>query len=262
MIDRKELKRRARLQLGGGIFTNKWLMALVVCMIYSAVSAVVNTPSLIGSFSQMGQMVQGFDSGDFSVSVNTFSPLSGIGSIALIILSGPFTYGLNKMFLKQARDGQDMKIEDVFLGFKEDIGGNIVLALLIGLFTFLWTLLFIIPGIVMALGYSMAFYIKADHPDYDWKMCINESKRIMKGNKGRLFVLQLSFIGWYIVGALCLGIGTFWVVPYQAAAEAHFYQVIAYPTIGYNDSEAMAGFEGAVEFADATDYSGDFDPES
>ena len=66
--------------------------------------------------------------------------------------------------------------------------------------------------------------IKADHPDYDWKMCINESKCLTMGHKGELFVLDLSFFGWFFVGALCLGVGTFWVTPYMEATKAHFYQ--------------------------------------
>ncbi len=70
----------------------------------------------------------------------------------------------------------------------------------------------------------MSFYIKADHPEYDWRQCINESKAMMYGHKWELFVLDLSFIGWMIVGALCLGIGTLWATAYQSAARAQFYE--------------------------------------
>ena len=119
---------------------------------------------------------------------------------------------------------EDMVFADLFKGFYDDAGGNIVLALLTSLFTALWSMLFVIPGIVKAYAYSQVFYIKADHPDYDWKACINESKRMMQGHKGELFALDLSFSGWYIVGALCLGIGELWVAPYVEAAKAHFYQ--------------------------------------
>ena len=208
MIDRKEIKRRAKLQLGGNLFSNKWLMALAVCMIYEAVVTVVNVPGMFGGLFQFRQAIQSFENESFSLTTNLFSAsFSGFASVAILVFSGPFSYGLAKMFLKQARDGQEMKFEDVFKGFSEDFAGNIVLGLLISIFTVLWSLLFIIPGIVKGLSYSMAFYIKSDHPDYDWKACISESKRITNGNKGKLFVLQLSFIGWYIIGALCLGIG-------------------------------------------------------
>ena len=233
MVDRKELKRRAKIQLGGSIFSRKWLLALVACLIFDIVLSVANVPSLFGSLTQFRQIFEGFESGEFNITSTAFSPFSGFGAVIIIVISGPFAYAIARMFLKQARDGQEMKIEDVFKGFTDDLGGNIVLGLLISIFTALWSMLFIIPGIVKGLSYSMAFYIKSDHPEYDWKACIKESQRIMAGNKGKLFVLQLSFIGWYIVGALCFGVGTLWVVPYQAAAEANFYQTIAYPQIGY-----------------------------
>ena len=68
--------------------------------------------------------------------------------------------------------------------------------------------------------------IKLDHPDYGWKACIDESRRLMDGHKWEKFVLDLSFLGWIIVGSLCLGIGTLWVTPYMEAANAQFYEYV------------------------------------
>ncbi|MBO6019888.1 MAG: DUF975 family protein [Clostridia bacterium] len=99
-----------------------------------------------------------------------------------------------------------------------------LLGLLQYIFIFLWSLLFIIPGIVKMYSYSMSYYLAINHPDWDWKQCIDESRRIMDGNKWKLFVLDLSFIGWYIVGMLACGIGVLWVYPYNEAARAEFYQ--------------------------------------
>jgi len=149
----------------------------------------------------------------------------GLG-IASLIITGPLTFGLAKVFIGLVRSDEQIKIEDTFSGFTADIGGNIVLGLLVSVFTFLWSLLFIIPGVVKSYSYSMAFYIKNDNPTYTWKQCIDESRRIMDGNKMRLFLLDLSFIGWLIVGALCFGIGTLWVTPYMEAARANFYEEI------------------------------------
>ncbi len=220
MISRKELKQRAKTQLGGGIFTSRWLTALLVCFISTMILSALNVPSAVSSGIQTAKSIS-----ENSTAVTfSFSVFGFIGTAAFLILSGPLHYGLNRMFLKQARDNEDMVFADLFKGFYDDAGGNIVLALLTSLFTALWSMLFVIPGIVKAYAYSQVFYIKADHPDYDWKACINESKRMMQGHKGELFVLDLSFIGWYIVGALCLGIGELWVAPYVEAAKAHFYQ--------------------------------------
>ena len=70
----------------------------------------------------------------------------------------------------------------------------------------------------------MSSFIAYDHPDYDWKKCLDESQRMMKGHKMEYFLLNLSFIGWMIVGALCLGVGLLWVKPYITAAQTSFYQ--------------------------------------
>ncbi len=101
--------------------------------------------------------------------------------------------------------------------------GNFILGLLIGLFVFLWSLLLVVPGIVKTYPYSMAYFIKCDHPEYSATQAIDESSRIMHGNKMKLLALDLSFIGWWILGSICFGIGTLWVVPYVKTAHAEFY---------------------------------------
>lgn len=91
------------------------------------------------------------------------------------------------------------------------------------LLTFLWSLLFIVPGIIASYRYALAPYLMAENPDMDVMEAIARSKELMDGNKGRLFCLQLSFIGWRLLCVLTLGIGYLWLAPYQNAAEAAFY---------------------------------------
>ena len=190
MSSRSEIRARARKALGGNIFANTWLLVLVAGVVVEAILGAV-------SFTFVGP----------------------------IILTGPLSYGLIKVILKAVRE-QDSKVElgDVFKGFTEDFVGNFLIGLLVTLFTALWSLLFIIPGIVKGYSYSMAFYIKADHPEYTAKQCIDESRKMMNGHKMQLFLLQLSFLGWIIVGTLCLGIGTLWVNAYMQTATACFYE--------------------------------------
>ncbi len=192
-MNRKELKARAREQLGNEIFGNSWLMALGVCAVAGLLTAAAGTV------------------------------VPGLGAIIIV---GPITFALSAMFLKGARDGKSMEFGELFQGFGKDFGQNFLIGLMTAIYTFLWGLLLIIPGIIKYYAYSMAYYIKADHPDYDWRRCIDESMEMMRGHKWQLFVLDLSFIGWYIVGALCLGVGTLWVVPYESAAKAQFYESI------------------------------------
>lgn len=97
------------------------------------------------------------------------------------------------------------------------------LKLLISLFTFLWSLLFIIPGIIAAISYSMAPYLMAENPDMGIGEAISRSKEMMDGNKWRYFCLLISFIGWLILSSLTFGLGFFLLNPYINAASAVFY---------------------------------------
>ena len=144
-----------------------------------------------------------------------------IESIVELILSGLFTFGYLSFFLKISRN-EDVEINELwsktsmFMTF-------IAAAILIGLFTTLWTLLLIIPGIIAAYSYQMTLYILLDNPDMNVMDAIKESKRMMKGHKMDYFILQLSFIGWIILGIFTLGILYLWLVPYMSVTMCNFY---------------------------------------
>ena len=123
------------------------------------------------------------------------------------------------------RRGREMPYLTLFDGFS--FAGKVILLYIVQyIFIFLWSLLLFIPGIVKAYAYSMVYYVKADHPEYGWRECLDESQRLMTGHKWEKFVLDLSFIGWGIVGSLCLGVGTLWVMTYMAATEAQYYEYL------------------------------------
>ena len=84
------------------------------------------------------------------------------------------------------------------------------------------TILFIVPGIIVALMFSQAFFILAEDSSKSITQCLSESTEMMKGYKVDFFVLELSFIGWWILAALTLGIGGLWVAPYQKLTEANY----------------------------------------
>lgn len=191
-MNRADLKQRAKAQLGGSIFGSVWLYAVLVFFINALIQ-------LVG-----GQI-----------------PL--LGRVVGLLLTGPLSYGIAKMLLKQSRDGQAMNVAEMFDGFKDDFGGNFLLHLLMSIFIALWSLLLVVPGIIKALGWSMAYYIKVEHPEYTWKQCLDASTALTNGHKGDLFVLHLSFVGWYFVGSLCLGVGTLWVMPYHQATLTQCY---------------------------------------
>ena len=97
---------------------------------------------------------------------------------------------------------------------------------MMGLFVFLWTLLFVFPGIVAAYRYAMVPYLMAEFPELRVMEAIRESKRLMKGNKWRLFCLHFSFIGWDLLCTLTMGIGYLWLNPYRMVAETAFYMEV------------------------------------
>ncbi len=188
----RDHRANARAMLGGNIFANNWLMGLVVMLIYTAVISLVST--------------------------FTFA-------IATLILTGPLLVGVYGCFLSASRMGK-LGVDGILDGFQKDFLGAFLTHLMVSIFTFLWSLLFIIPGIIKSYAYSMSLYIKVDHPEYDWKQCMDESQRIMDGNKWKLFCLQISFIGWAIVCGFTFGIGLLWLNPYMQAATVSFYESI------------------------------------
>lgn len=181
-----EIRKMAREKLGNNIFCNTWLMALVAYIIYAAIT---------GALSYFA-----------------------IGAIFV----GCLTYGYNSIHLDLVRGKSNIDLADCFLGFRR-LSQTLVLGLLQYVFIFLWSLLFVIPGIVKGYSYAMSYYIMKDHPEYTPSQCITESRRIMDGHKMDLFLLDLSFIGWALVCVLTCGIATLWVTPYMQTARAVFY---------------------------------------
>lgn len=126
--------------------------------------------------------------------------LSYVASLYNMLLSGAFTLGLNSFLLSFFRK-RDINPGYIFNGF-EYFFKALGLMIVMGVFVFLWSLLFIIPGIIAVFRYSQAFFILADDPSKGIMECINESKYRMNGNKGKYFCLNLSFIGWMILSML------------------------------------------------------------
>ena len=121
--------------------------------------------------------------------------------------------------------GYEVTAGKAFCGFS-DFWSAFKVTFLTGLFTFLWSLLFVIPGIIKAFSYSQAMYILADNPGKPALECITESREMMDGHKMDLFVLGLSFIGWILLGMITFGIAYIWVMPYMQATYANFYRCL------------------------------------
>ena len=144
-----------------------------------------------------------------------------IGVVFSIFVTNAITVGVSNYFIKNT--DSKPSFADAFSGFKVKYGRNIGTLLLVGIKTVLWTLLFIIPGIIKTYEYAIIPYILADDPEISSKDAFKKAKQMMKGNKWRLFKLELSFIGWFILCVVTCGIGTLFLIPYVSAASAEFY---------------------------------------
>ncbi|MDO4385086.1 MAG: DUF975 family protein [Clostridia bacterium] len=143
-------------------------------------------------------------------------------SVLYLLIGGAVELGLNRYSLDLVTRRNQPAFGTLFSRFSM-WGKAFGLRFMTSLFTFLWALLFVIPGIVAAYRYALAPYLMAENPDIGVMEAIARSKELMRGNKGRLFCLQFSFIGWYLLSTLTLGIGTLWLAPYRKIAETAFY---------------------------------------
>ena len=148
--------------------------------------------------------------------------IPAVGSLITLVITGPLMLGLVVVFSKLIK-GEKAEIVDLFDGFKNFVN-SFLLYILNSLFTLLWSLLFVIPGIVMSYAYSMSFYILKDNPELSANEARKQSIEMMRGNKWRLFCLDFSFIGWALLSILTFGILMLWVSPVMEASHAAFYE--------------------------------------
>ena len=187
-MTRAELKADAHEQLSGNVFT-LFIIAIVISAIY-VLCAIVPV----------------------------------IGWIAALVIAPAFNLSLSTVYL-MLTDNRKVSVGNAFVGFQKT-GRALWLNILINFFTSLWSLLFVFPGIIKKYAYSMAYYVLADNPDFTAREALRESKRIMKGHKFDLFILELSFIFWNILVSITFGLAAIYVVPYKNATIANFYNSI------------------------------------
>ena len=234
-----DFRQRAREALKGN-----WFIAVIAGFIASLLGGVTSTgASYSGSSSSEGGSSSGgtgstadfemaleeiFGDPEFVTMFLTFFGIimivASVFSIIYMIIGGAVGIGYSKFNL-DLMDGNEARVGTLFDYFNEWKKG-FVARLLRSIYIFLWSLLFVIPGIMASYSYALVHYVMAEDPSLTAREALRESKEIMRGNRWRLFCLLLSFIGWDILGALTLGIGYLWITPYREAAIAAFYRDI------------------------------------
>ena len=216
-----ELRRIARQNLEG-----TWGISVGVALVASILGgAVTGTGSNI-NFNFNEESVRNLPPVFWTVLLPAAS-LAGLLSLAALILGGVVELGYAKFLLKQY-DKKELQFSDLFSQF-DRFGTGFAQHFLRILYTTLWTLLFIIPGIVKGLSYAMTPFLLEEHPEMTASEAIKASMKLMDGHKMDLFILGLSFIGWSLLACLTMGIGFLFLNPYMNAAYAAFYRSITAP---------------------------------
>lgn len=228
MWNRQELKRNARVLLRAN-----YLKTVVVGLILSfLIGSGYNSARSAAKSNNVDISVSDLFSTNLTFIIAMLVGIAGIIIIALLInvvlnifLWNPLEVGCRKVFV-DCRYG-NAQWSDILYAFRNGYGHIGGVMFMKDLFTFLWSLLFIIPGIVKGYEYMMIPYLLAENPDMSRQDAFAESKRMMDGNKMNAFILDLSFIGWLILGALTLDIvNILYTTPYMELAHAELYHTL------------------------------------
>ena len=155
----------------------------------------------------------------YGIILSALSALLGVGGLLFgsILLIGYYT------ILIEASINKKFNIEKIVSGLNGDtLANRIVLSVIKNLYIFLWSLLFIIPGIVKSYAYALAEFIAMENPEMSASDCLRLSQERMDGHKKELFLLDLSFIGWHILCMFTFGIGYLFLAPYMAQTRIHY----------------------------------------
>ena len=186
LTENSKLREDARRKLEG-----KWSNAVLMALVYSLIT-----------------------------SATTSIPI--VGQLAVIFLLLPINWGFEVAMLEYKR-GHFVDLSFIFSGFQQ-YQRILTTKFLQSLYVFLWSLLLVVPGIIKGYSYAMTSFILQDEPNLQNNAAIEKSMAMMEGNKMKLFLLDLSFIGWFLLSLLTCGIGLWWLLPYMYVARAGFYE--------------------------------------
>lgn len=200
----REYKRAARASLRGN-----WAPAVLASLALLFLAVLLSVPTELFLYANLGPaLFFGLQAGSLLISTFLVVPL-GVGyAVACLMLYETNDDRLSENMFKTA-----------FSRYWHKVGGMFLMSLKV----WLWSLLLVIPGIIMAHAYAMTPYILEEHPEIGAWEASRVSQKMMRGHKFRLFRLYLSFIGWALLCVPTLGVGFLWLVPYMQMSQAAFY---------------------------------------
>lgn len=197
MISREVLKNESKNQLRG-----RWGLAIVTSLVYSIIIQATSVEATTTTWMKE----------DIIIGLN----------IVGLLFYGPISVGFSRFVLKLARKESKARFIDLFSGF-DVYFKSLIMTILILILIFVGALLLVIPGVIAMYMFSQSYFILAENPNLSAIECMKRSARMMQGYKWKLFVLELSFIGWLILCVFTFGIGLLWYIPYYEMTLCNFY---------------------------------------
>ena len=234
-LDNKVIKSNARDFIRGRLWMF-WSVLLVVGIIESLANSL---PQWIfgDRLSNLSDIIAGNpDNIPKEISSSVFGWYYVLNVLITIVLI-PLNIGVAQNVLAWSR-GEDVNKWKVLFGgfnsakiFFKQVGIVVLNTILCAL----WAILLVVPGIIKGLAYSMYPYVLRDEPDLSVWQTLKKSEAIMKGYKGKLFLMYLSFVGWFILGAFTFGILYIWLTPYIMTSTVKFYDDVRRAYYNGND---------------------------
>lgn len=215
----QEMKERGKAAFKG----NYWpcVAAALLMSLFAGTATASGRTNSTGT-EELQQAAQNGDKTFLIVFLSAFAVIAVIGLLIKIFLANPLELGGVSFFIENTEAGP-APLSTIKRGF-QNYGHNFVVLLLRDLYLLLWLLLFIVPGLIKMYSYRMVPYILAEHPELSANEVITRSREMMNGNKMQAFKMDLSFLGWILLGILTLGLGlVFWTSPYMESTQAALY---------------------------------------
>lgn len=249
--NRNKLKEKAKVRLKGNYW--KAVFVALIMMLIGASTGILSSAPVSGKNSSRPAATSELDKSVMSIDIDkgltvqmgdTFSLMSdstftmfmvsfivvflivfAIGLCIIAFFFNPLEVGCSRFFYKNLEENAEVK--EVCYTFDRGYKKGVKIMFFRDLYTILWTLLFVIPGIVKSYEYRMIPYLLSENPDMSKDEAFARSKKMMFGNKWHTFVLDLSFIPWYFLGSMTLGLANIlYVNPYKNLTDAGLYQAL------------------------------------
>ena len=221
MWNRQQVKEQAK-QIMKRNYWKMFVVTLIASILTGEKTTIIERVQDFASNNHSYDAQPMFYSSNFELIFYSFISIASIlGILYTIFIGNVIVVGKNGYFIKN--HDENPGLGEIFSGFKGNYLNVVKIMFLMDLKTLLWLLLFIIPGFVKAYEYSMIPYLLAENPNLSADEAFSLSKQMTTGQKMDLFVLDLSFIGWIILGLICCGIGILFVLPYPEATRAEVY---------------------------------------